>query len=256
MDTIKRYFVIVSYDGSNYAGWQKQPHMTSIQEIIEHGLAQIQQELTSIVASGRTDAKVHAIHQVFHFDTAKSWQENEWKRALNAVLPQDIRIQEVYQVNKEAHARFMVKEKQYDYYICEDMNNPFVNHYMYKIPYQVDDLYMQECANILKGTHDFTSFTSNKIHPEKSRIKTIHNIKVSRNDKVICITYQGDGFLRYMIRMITQTLIEAGRHQLTKQDIQKMLDAKNKHVCRYKAEACGLYLTNVIYEEEKIKCEK
>lgn len=246
-----RYKVTLSYDGSNYGGWQKQMNTHSIQEELESTLERIVKEPVSIHASGRTDAGVHALAQVFHFDSNKNLSNENWKRALNSLLPKDIRIQQVETVSDTFHARFDAAGKRYDYLISEDVLNPFYERYMAKDRAHLDVAYMQECANVFIGTHDFTSFTSSKLDPRKPRIKTIYRLEVRKEKHAVRLIFEGNGFLRYMVRMISQTLIEAGKHKLTKEDIMQMLEAKDKHVCRYKADAQGLYLVKVDYKNQE-----
>lgn len=245
-----RWKAIVSYDGSHYGGWQKQKNADSIQEHIEKALYKIHSYDVSITASGRTDALVHALGQVFHFDSEKEIDGEHWRRAINSLLPKDIRIQSVEQTKDAFHARFDAKKKRYDYLVTQDILNPFLEHYMGKERLELDVDYMNECAAIFIGTHDFTSFTSNKIDPRKDRIKTIYRCEAIKEERNIRLVFEGNGFLRYMVRMLSQTLIEAGKHRLSKTEIQQMLEAKDKHVCRYKAVPQGLYLIYVAYEEE------
>lgn len=242
---------IVAYDGSNYCGWQIQPHSPSVQEEIEKALSVIhKKERVSIVGSGRTDTKVHALGQVFHFETEIEMAGLQWKRALNRMLPTDIRILDVCEEKADFHARFSAVSKRYDYYITRDVDNPFIQNYMAKDTRELDVERMRECAEILIGTHDFTSFTSNKIDERKSRIKTVTRIDVLEEGMNVHMIFEGDGFLRYQVRMMAQTLIEAGRHHLCKEDVEKMLKACDKHACRYKADPCGLYLVQVNYQGE------
>lgn len=245
-----RYKVTVSYDGSAYYGWQKQPNVCSIQEAIERVLEHMHKRPVEITASGRTDAYVHAKGQVFHFDSDKEIDSEHWKMALNSQLPVQIRIQEVVPVSDEFHARFDARYKRYDYLVTHQVDNPFIQKYMAKERTVLDVAYMQECANIFLGTHDFTSFTSNKIDPRKPREKTIIKLEIVQEDDAIRMIFVGNGFLRYMVRMIAQTLIEAGKHKISKDDIQVMLDGKDKHLCRYKGAPEGLYLVQVIYDED------
>ena len=196
----------MSYDGSNYGGWQKQMNTHSIQEEIERTLERIVKEPVSIHASGRTDAGVHALAQVFHFDSNKNLSNENWKRALNSLLPKDIRIQQVETVSDTFHARFDAAGKRYDYLISEDVLNPFYERYMAKDRAHLDVAYMQECANVFIGTHDFTSFTSSKLDPRKPRIKTIHRLEVRKEKHAVRLIFEGNGFLRYMVRMISQNV--------------------------------------------------
>lgn len=245
-----RYKAIVSYDGSNYGGWQKQLNTNSIQEEIEKALKTMHKHAIEVVASGRTDAKVHALAQVFHFDSCMEVKEGHWERALNSLLPKDIRIQKVERVNDDFHARFDAISKRYDFLITNDILNPFLENYMAKENHVLDIPYMKECATIFLGTHDFTSFTSNKIDPRKPREKTITRLDVIEESNGVRLIFEGTGFLRYMVRMISQTLIEAGKHRLSKDEVKQMLEKKDKHACRYKAAPQGLYLVKVNYKGE------
>lgn len=245
-----RVKVTCAYDGSGYRGWQRQTNANSVQGVIEQMLTKLHKHPIEITASGRTDAQVHAYGQVFHFDSEKDIEESHWKQAMNSMLPKDIRIQEVELVNDSFHARFSAVSKRYDYLISQDVNNPFLLNYMALEAHQLDISYMQTCADIFLGTHDFTSFTSAKIDPRKPRTKTITRLDVVQEGNYIRLIFEGSGFLRYMVRMIAQTLIEAGKHRITKNEIEEMLQKQDKHVCRYKAVACGLYLVSVKYGGE------
>lgn len=244
-----RYQVIVSYDGFNYSGWQKQPNANSIQSEIEKALAYIHQHEVEIVASGRTDALVHAIGQVFHFDSEKQLSVYKWQQAMNSLLPNDIRIQQVKVVRNDFHARFDAISKRYDYYVTNDIHNPFLDKYMAKELKELDVELMQQGAKIFLGTHDFTSFTSNKIDPRKPRVKTITRLDIIQESNCVHMIFEGSGFLRYMVRMIAQTLIELGKHKLTLKQVESMLLAKSKDACRYKASPQGLYLVSVNYQD-------
>lgn len=243
-----RYKAIVSYDGYGYGGWQKQENTNSIQEEIEKALTSIHQREIGITASGRTDAMVHAMAQVFHFDSEKELDSFHFTRAMNSLLPTDIRIQEVVPVSDTFHARFDAIGKRYDYLVTNDMKNPFYEHYMAKEWKALDVEAMKECSRVFLGEHDFTSFTSNKIDPRKPRVKTIRRLDVIEEQDHIRMVFVGSGFLRYMVRMIAQTLIEVGKHRLNVQDVQQMLEAKDKHSCRFKAAPQGLYLVEVYYD--------
>ena len=252
MAVVRRIKVTCAYDGSCYQGWQRQPNAQSVQEVIEDMLSLMHKRSVSVTASGRTDAQVHAFGQVFHFDTDKEIDCDHWKAAMNSMLPKDIRIQKVAVTDHEFHARFSAIAKRYDYYITNCINNPFYQSYMAVERMPLDVAYMQECAQVFIGTHDFTSFTSAKIDPRKPRSKTIFKLSVEECRYGIHLCFVGSGFLRYMVRMITQTLIEAGKHQLSKKQITEMLECKSKHACRYKAQPQGLYLTEVYYDESEL----
>lgn len=243
-----RFKAVVAYNGSQYHGWQTQQKGNSIQEQIELVLKTIQKEDCEISASGRTDAKVHALGQVFHFDSHINMEGNAYVKAMNALLPKDIRMQSVIAVHDDFHARFDACSKRYDYYLSSDANNPFIQNFMGIEKKVLDVKAMQACAKVFIGTHDFTTFTSTKIHPEKSRIKTITRAEVIEEGNVLHFILEGDGFLRYMVRMLVATIIEVGKHTITKQEVADMLAQKDKHLCRFKADPQGLYLVSVKYE--------
>ena len=149
------------------------------------------------------------------------------------------------------HARFHAVSKRYDYLITTDVNNPFYYHYMGKDRKVLDVKRMSECARVFLGTHDFTSFTSSKLDPRKSKVKTITRLDIVQEEHAVRLVFEGNGFLRYMVRMIAQTLIEAGKHRLDVADVKQMLYGQDKHLCRYKAQAEGLYLVHVTYADTK-----
>ena len=246
-----RYKVTLSYDGTAYGGWQRQTNTHSIQQEIEAAMEKIEGNFIRITASGITDAHVHALGQVFHFDSVKDLAPENWRRALNSLLPHDIRIQDVCLVEDDFHARFHAVSKRYDYLITTDVNNPFYYHYMGKDRKVLDVKRMSECARVFLGTHDFTSFTSSKLDPRKSKVKTITRLDIVQEEHAVRLVFEGNGFLRYMVRMIAQTLIEAGKHRLDVADVKQMLYGQDKHLCRYKAQAEGLYLVHVTYADTK-----
>ena len=242
-----RYKVTVAYDGSKYHGWQTQRKGNSIEEAIEAVLEIMHGYPTEIVGSGRTDSKVHAIGQVFHFDSQLGMNEKRMKIALNAQLDKSIRIKKVEIVSDEFHARFDVKQKRYDYYLTSDTTNPFVRNYMEVDYHPLNYDKMLKAASFFLGTHDFTSFTSSKIDQRKDKIRTIIRFEIKKEKDVTNFIIVGDGFLRYMVRMMVQTLIMVGKGKIEVGEVKQMLDAKNKHICKYKANACGLYLVEVVY---------
>lgn len=243
------YKVTVSYDGSQYCGWQTQHKNNSVQEAIEQALYKLYNEEINITASGRTDAKVHAIGQVFnYYITDKNIEVNKIKQALNTFLPKSIRIKNVAVASDDFHARFSAKSKKYEYYLCKNKDIPFIENYMGKEEKKLDLKQMEQCCTLFIGEHDFTSFTSSKIHELKNRVRTITSLSIEDCGYYYKFTIVGTSFLRYMVRMIVQTIIECGKHNISLNDVQYMIDAKDKEACRYKAEANGLYLAAVYYE--------
>lgn len=241
----------VSYDGSGYAGWQRQDNALGIESIIMDVMERIHHHPVEITGSGRTDAGVHAIAQVFHFDSELKMSKEQWLRAMNALLPADIRMQDVEKVREDFHARFDAISKRYDYYLSYDVDNPFLQRYRAFYRGRLNIERMKECAALFVGTHDFTSFTSSRIDPRKSRVRTITMCTIEETADGLHFRLEGNSFLRYMVRMIVGTLIEAGRDRLSVQEVKAMLEAKDKEACRYKAPSSGLYLVEVRYLEEE-----
>lgn len=239
---------IVAYDGYGYAGWQKQINAKGIQEVIEQVLTKIYKKPIEIVASGRTDAKVHALGQVFHYDVNQEISCRNIQEALNTLLPKDIRIQNVEYVNEDFHARFSAKKKRYDYVCTYDSTNPFEYRYKHILWKKLDLEAMKEATKYFIGEHDFTTFSSCHIDPRKPRIKNVMSIELIEEGNDLRTVFIGTGFLRYQVRMMMQTLIEVGRGKLKPEDVKVMLDKKDKEACRYNAPAQGLYLVKVYYE--------
>ena len=240
--------VVVAYDGYNYAGWQRQKNALGIQEVIESILEKIHKCPTEIVASGRTDAKVHALGQVFHFKPKENMSCEGYFQALNTLLPKDIRIVSCEWVDDDFHARFSAKKKRYEYVNTYDAENPFVYKYKNVLRRRLDVSLMKEACVYLLGEHDFTSFSSCKIDARKPRVKCIDSIDIVEEGLDVRFVFVGSGFLRYQVRMMSATLIAVGEGKILPKDVQTMLDAKDKHACRFNASAQGLYLMEVYYE--------
>lgn len=239
--------VTVSYDGWNYAGWQRQENALGVQEIIEKVLTKINKNEITIVASGRTDAKVHALGQVFHFESIVEMPCENYRTAMNTLLPSDIRILKVENVADDFHARFSAKSKRYDYICSYDIDNPFIYKYKEILWYPHDIELMRKASQYLIGEHDFTSFSSSKIDPRKPRVKTITRIDILEEENGFRTIFEGTGFLRYQVRMMMGTLLAVGRKKIEPIKVKEILDAQNKEACRYNAGAQGLYLMEVNY---------
>lgn len=243
-----RYKCTVQYDGKNYIGWQAQPNGLGIQELIEMALSSICNDKIEIVSAGRTDAKVHAQNQVFHFDSERKMPKYNWLRALNTQLPDDIFIKDIERVADDFHSRFHAIGKEYEYLINLGDYDVFLNDRAFQSPHALDVDYMEKCSKIFVGTHDFSSFCANsfEIHPDQTR--KIDSIVFTREGDLLRINFKGKGFMRYMVRFIVGTLIEAGRHHLNYDDIVEILDARDKDACKWSAKPGGLYLVEVKYK--------
>ncbi|MEG0077886.1 tRNA pseudouridine(38-40) synthase TruA [Anaerorhabdus sp.] len=248
---MRRFKCIVSYDGTAYVGWQSQCKKNSIQENIESVLKRISKEDIKAVAAGRTDAKVHAYGQVIHFDTNFYLDANRWQWALNGYLPKDIRIKSLEEVGDKFHARFSVKRKQYDYLINLGEYDVCLVNYAYQCRHVLNLEEMERASQVFVGKHDFSSFCANSLEQFPNQVREIESIVFSRNKDILTISYRGKGFLRYMVRMLTATLIEVGRGRLTAEDVLEMLEARDKDICKHNAEPQGLYLMKIEYNENE-----
>jgi len=255
MSGTRRFKAIVSYDGSRYVGWQTQAHGISIQSTIEAAISSICLKKTSITGAGRTDAKVHAKGQCFHFDTDFYLDAPKWKQAINGHLPKDIRIVSLEEVDHRFHARFSVINKRYDYVINLGEYDVFTADYAMQCWYSLNIEAMRKAAAVFIGEHDFSSFCANSFAQTTDQTRTITRLELVEEGSFLRLIFEGKGFLRYMVRMITATLIEVGRGRLSIQDVQTMMDARNKEVCRYNAQPQGLYLVRIDYEVPKSEDE-
>ena len=235
---------ICSYDGSSYNGYQRQPGTKTIQGTIEGVLKQITKKDIIIYSSGRTDAFVHAHGQVFHFDTDITMKESNWKRAMNSLLPDDIYIKEVEFVSDDFHSRFSLKKKEYRYYINYQEFNPFYDHFSTNA-FNLDIEKMKEAINHFIGTHDFKGFAGDT--KDKDTIRTIYEARINDLGKVLEITFIGNGFLKYMVRIMVGTLIEIGLGKKESSIIDLVFVSLNRNQAGKTAEAKGLFLYNVYY---------
>lgn len=238
-----RYLVTTSYDGSNYNGFQKQNNGIGIQEEIEKAFKLMTQTEITIHSAGRTDKGVHAIGQAFHFESDLNIQPQTWVRLLNSRLPSDIRITSVKEVSSDFHARFSAKKKIYHYYIAKKPSTPFNSRYeVYK---ELNIKKVKEAAKYLVGTHDFKGFS--KLIKGKPTIKTLYKLKIRSTKKHYIFEFEGNSFLRYMIRSIMGTLIEIGENKKDPLIIKEILETKERKLAGKTAEAKGLFLVKIFY---------
>lgn len=245
-----RYFMTFSYDGSKYKGYQKQPRVKTVQSEIEKALKQIlSNEKITISASGRTDAGVHALNQKAHFDSKKEIAPEKLRKAVNSLIPDDIYIKEIIEVEPDFHARFNVKAKEYIYKINMGEYNPIEKDYVYQYNRRLDVVEMERALKYLEGTHDYKSFT--KTDEEKDDfVRTIvqaNLIRDVKNVNNITISFLGTGFMRYMVRNMVGCLIEIGEGKRKSDDIIKILEAKDRKKAGKTANPEGLYLKDVFY---------
>ena len=241
-----RYLVTLSYDGTNYGGWQIQPNAVSIEEEIEKVLSKILNTTTKIYGSGRTDAGVHAFGQTFHFDAKEITDLGKFKYSLNSLLPSDIHIINIENKDDSFNARYDVKDKTYSYYINTGEYDLFYRNYMYQLLRSLNIKKMEQCLSLFIGKHNFQNFTS-KEEDKDNYIREIYSANLSIDKDIVKITFNGNGFMKYMVRMIVGTLIEVGLDRLDIDMVKQYLEQKERKVVSFKAPANGLYLEKVNY---------
>jgi len=245
-----RYLITMSYDGSKYNGYQKQPKGKTIQNELEKVLLVINNgQPVEINASGRTDAKVHAIAQKAHFDLTITITPDKLQLAMNSLLPGDIYIRQVECVTEAFHARYNVKAKEYIYKINMGEYDPILKDYIYQHNRKLDVVEMERALKYFEGEHDFKSFS--KADEEKSNFnRTIVQATMFRDVKnvnQIVISFLGTGFLRHMVRNMVGILIEVGEGKRKSEEIIAILEAKDRRKAGYTANPEGLYLKDVFY---------
>lgn len=244
-----RYFFKISYDGTSYFGWQKQPKQISIQETIEKDLSKIHSlKEINIVGCGRTDAGVHAKEYYFHWEFEKSINKQDIKYKLNKMLPNGICIHDIYEVPNDIHARFSAKERSYEYLI-NTSKNPFTSYHSWYISQNLDVDKMNAAARLLIGKKDFTSFA--KIHTDvKNHICQLNYAKwVQKGDQVI-FEIRANRFLRNMVRAIVGTCVDVGLNKIKLDEFKEIIESKDRQKASGSAPAKGLYLSKVIYDVE------
>lgn len=241
-----RYLAIIEYVGTNYAGWQIQKDEVTIQAEVERVLSRILNTPTKVYASGRTDAGVHALGQTFHFDTIKKLDLDKFTYSVNSLLPSDMRVINIVEKREDFHARYSVKSKRYDYLINTGEYNPFERDLVYQFQRKLDLNKIKEALDALVGEHCFKNFTS-KLEDDSNYVRKIYEASLTTEGDVIRISFVGNGFMRYMMRMIVGCLIEIGLGKMSVMELKIYLVETHRKIVPYKAPACGLYLMEVTY---------
>ena len=244
---MKRVKLIVSYDGTNYCGWQIQQNGITVEEILNKTISDLVGEEIAVIGASRTDSGVHALGNVAVFDTASRIPAEKMCFALNQRLPEDIRIQSSCEVPLDWHPRYCDTRKTYEYRILNRKislpTERLYSHFFY-YPLSVDN--MQKAADYLVGEHDFKSFCSARTQVENT-IRTIYYINIKKDGDYIYIRINGNGFLYNMVRIIVGTLLKVGTGLYPPEHMKEILDAKDRRMAGPKAEARGLTLVEIEY---------
>lgn len=239
--------LIISYDGTNYHGWQKQDEALTVQSMIENAIYNITGEHADLIASGRTDANVHALGQVANFKTDSKILPEKFFVALNTKLSNDIRILKSEEVDLDFNSRFDAKRKTYLYqiYNCTILS-PFYRLYSWHVPYTLDISLMEKALKELEGEHDFKAFMSSK-SSVKSTIRTIYSTDIKKEDDIIKLEITGNGFLYNMVRIIAGTIVEIGNKRRDISCIKEAISLGQRDLLGQTAKPQGLFLKEVQY---------
>lgn len=245
-----KYKLVLAYDGTCYSGWQVQPNATSIQLLVQNALSTALHVPTGVTGSGRTDAGVHALAQTAHFTTLEEIDPYRLLASLNGLLPDDIRILSVEEVDEGFHARYSATGKIYHYHMHLDrVPDPFKRLYSTHVHSRVTIALMKPACALFVGTHDFTSFANEAHRGSASRdaIRTVKRLDLVEEEGGIRLEFEADGFLYKMVRNITGTLLEVGKGRLTLEQVSEILAAKDRKRAAAAAPPQGLFLIQVLY---------
>ncbi len=237
----------LSYDGTDFHGWQRQPDHRTVQQVLEEAIEQLTGVCPATNASGRTDAGVHALGQVVHFYTASRHPPEVFVKALNAMLPDDVRIRGAWEMPQSFHATLDARAKLYRYVVDNHpFADPFQRRYSYHVHQQLDVAAMHRAAQSLRGRHDFHSFETQ--WPNRtSSVRTITHIAVNRMNDFVWIDVEADGFLYNMVRSISGTILLVGKGRWPEERVAEALKAEDRREAGPTAPPQGLFLVRVQY---------
>jgi tRNA pseudouridine38-40 synthase len=245
---MKNIKLILEYDGTNYAGWQRQKNAVTVQQTLEDTIEKLTGEKVETVGSSRTDSGVHARGFVCNFLTSSSIPTSSFREAINSKLPRDITVICSEEVPTEFHSRYSSTGKKYSYTILNRVQPPAIGrNYVYHYKHQLDVEAMKKACNYFIGTHDFSAFRSTG-SSVKTSTRTITNAVVAKDSNKIIFYVEADGFLYNMVRIIVGTLIEVGTGKLDPENIKNIIDSKDRKKAGKTAPANGLCLEEVFYK--------
>lgn len=245
-----RLKLVLAYDGTGFAGWQSQAHGRTVQDELERTFAEVCGEHVRVHGAGRTDAGVHALGQCAHADLpSHRFTPERWLRALNGLLPREIRVLRARYVSPAFHARFSARGKVYCYRIVNaPVLSPFDRHRAWHVPTPLNFGLLAATAQHFAGTHDFASFAANRgKSPPESTVRTLHAVRVRRTGTTITLEFDGDGFLYKMVRLLTGALVRCAEGKLDPAQIERWLAEPGRAKCGFVAPANGLFLIRVRY---------
>jgi tRNA pseudouridine38-40 synthase len=250
-----KFKLIIAYDGARYEGWQTQKTGTGVQEKVEAALAKLFPSRPRVHSSSRTDTGVHALGMAAHFEAPRAefkMTTHKLALALNAWLPEDIRVLSAARAPKDFHARFDAAAKRYRYFVWNHpAMNPLIRHTAWHVPRPLDLRALRAAAPLFVGRHDFQSFAANPGYRRESTVRTLTRCDIRKRGPLLTFTLEGDGFLYKMCRGIVGTLVQAGLGKFQADGIKQMLAKRDRRVAGMTAPAQGLVLWRVFYPRNK-----
>jgi len=244
----RNFKLVIEYDGTGLAGWQRQPNHPTVQGHIEAAFSRLTGQKVSVVGAGRTDAGVHSRGQTAHFKAKTRLSPAELLRGANALLPRQIAILSLKEVPLDFNARYQALSKIYDYDLyLSPVRSTLNRRYAWHIPAELDLTSMKLALESLLGEHDFASFQSTGSSVKSTGRRMLEAGLTAKPDGLVRITLEGDGFLRHMVRAIVGTLVEVGRGRISPQEFEEILNAKDRSLAGVTAPAHGLCLREVKY---------
>ena len=244
---LPRWKCVCAYDGGAFSGWQSQTSGTAIQDVIERRLQTVLRRDVRIHGSGRTDAGVHALAQVFHFDAEWTHGAEKLRRALQAGLPDGIRIKSIVRTRGEFHARFSAKGKIYRYELFLGEADPFTMRYCWSYERELNWDAIEAAAAVLRGKHDFKAFAAEGGTERESTVRDLRRLEIRRRGKKVRFVFEADGFLYKMVRSLTGTLVNVGLGKLAARDVAALLKSARRTPQVQTAPPQGLFLVKVLY---------
>jgi len=245
---MSRYKITIQYDGNSFSGFQSQKNKSGIQNQIESSIAKLNNnKIVKVFGASRTDAGVHALGQVAHFDIVSQLSDHDFLRAINARLSKEIRITKLVKVDDSFHSRFDAKSKKYEYFCCTEENPLFLkNHHFIK---NVDFNLIKKASKLIEGEHDFLSF-SKFSGKENNRCKIFSSkwLFDDKNEQKLSYIIHGNRFLHHMVRYLVGTMIAVGQNKILIEDFLNLLNNPKKDARIFKAPSKGLILKEIFYE--------
>jgi tRNA pseudouridine38-40 synthase len=242
----------VAYDGTDFHGWQIQPGLPTIQGTLEQIIGSIEGRPVHVAGSGRTDAGVHALAQVAAVSLENRIPSDNFRRAVNRLLPHTIRINHVIETAPDFHPRFHARRKTYEYRMFrEEVCPPFERRFVYHYPYPLNESAMYQAAPLIEGEHDFRAFAASdhRDEPAASKVRTIFSSRFERIDSRLIYRVTGSGFLKHMVRNLVGVFLEIGKDNWTADDLRARLEPACIFAAGPAVPSSGLFLMSVEYND-------